>query len=203
MADREQPLVSIDVLAVRVKKEATEYALHRREFEPYAGSVALPGVLLLPGERVADAAKRALLKIGVKDAPYISHFGVFDETNRDPRGATISLAHIAVVKSDAESSAEWGELWHEVIPTLPFDHNAILDAGLDALSSRLWRDWDFTRAVLDDPFTTSGAISLSRALDAMPAERNNFVRWLESSKRFSRSEDQSGFASRDTRWEWL
>lgn len=204
--DREQPLISIDVVAVRTHHDQIEYALHRRPFEPYIGDLALPGVLLLPGERVLEAAQRAItskLQIDGNSVLHISQVGVFDETNRDPRGATISLSYIAVIDPDAANGAEWFSLWHEVIPSLPFDHNSIIDSSLTALSERLWHDWGFTRAILPNPFTTSEALMVSRALDAVPSAPSKFSRWLTSTGRFERTEDQSGFSSRDTRWEWV
>lgn len=203
--DREQPLISIDVVAVRTHHDQIEYALHRRPFEPYIGDLALPGVLLLPGERVAEAANRAIaskLQMSADAIRYVSPSGVFDETNRDPRGATISLAHIAVVDTDADNDATWVALWHDEEPQLPFDHNSIIGAALTTLSERMWHDWDFTRALLSNPFTTSEALMVSRALDAVPSAPSKFSRWLTSTGRFVRAEDQSGFSSRDTRWEW-
>lgn len=163
--DREQPLISIDVVALRFREYGgrgwreyeMSYALHERPFEPYAGHLALPGVLLGSGERLEDAALRALrdkTSIAASDVRSLTQFAVFDGTNRDPRGATISICFLAVTDAD-EDEATWLRMWEDEEPPLPFDHSAILSAAFEAAHQRLWTDWSFTKSILTEPFTTS------------------------------------------------
>lgn len=204
---REQPLISVDVVPFRVnpRKGDLEFGLHRRPFDPYADELALPGVLLLPGERVHEAAYRALeakLEIKRDDVLSMIQTSVHDETNRDPRGATVSIVFVAVIRY-REDDGDWLSLWTDEVPHLPFDHNAILTDSFISLGIMLWSDWSVTRSLLGERFTTSSALSLSSALNRHPSAPSNLSRWLGKSGKVERDSDQSGLSGRDTRWRWL
>lgn len=202
-----QPLVSVDVVAYRWRwrapGEGLAFALHHRPNAPFQGRAALPGVLLAPGESLRDAAKRALTtKLGIDAAAFkhLAQFGAFDESNRDPRGATISIGHLAVLSSDDQGMQQGYWVPGLTAETeLPFDHNAILAAAAATLRHRLWSDWELTRALLGEEFTTKGALALSRALDALPNRASNLARWLESTGKV----DRLGSRGRDTVWRWV
>ena len=92
-ADRPQirsSLVSVDVLALRFSRAARqlELGVAARAREPFRDQLALPGVLLGDGERLREAAVRALTgKLGVSeiDIRGVGQVVTFDEPNRDPR----------------------------------------------------------------------------------------------------------------------
>ena len=67
----DQSLVSIDVIALRFgnpEPGMLRLAVTPRQAEPYTGQLALPGVLLGAGERLQDAARRAVTtKLGIPD----------------------------------------------------------------------------------------------------------------------------------------
>lgn len=200
MTGWQQPLVSVDVVAVRWDGEELQFALHDRPNEPFAGRSALPGVLLLPGELLIDAVRRALdTKLGAAagGVVHVAQVGAFDGTNRDPRGATISIAHLAVF-DPAASNLATGQ-WVAQQSGLPFDHEAIIDAARNELGLRLWNDWPLTRAILGEEFTTKTALALSHRLDALPNRASNIARWLESTGRVERA----GQSGRAAVWSWL
>lgn len=202
MPNWEQPLVSVDVVAIRHVDGELRYAVHDRLLEPFAGRAALPGVLLLKGESLADAAKRAVTgKLGIPEAGIaaITQFGAFDGTNRDPRGATISLGHIAVLQpGTGDGDADWTPLGGASIG-LPFDHDLIAAAAASEVARRLWTDWELTRALLGDPFTTSEAIAITRQVGGrLPAPETNLSRWLKAREGVIKV----GLRGRDTVWEW-
>ena len=99
-ADRPQlrsSLVSVDVLALRFSRAARqlELGVAARLWEPFKDQLALPGVLLGDGERLREAALRALTgKLGVADSDVrgVGQVVTFDEPTRDPRGPTLSVA---------------------------------------------------------------------------------------------------------------
>lgn len=199
MTDWQQPLVSVDVVAVRWDGEELQFALHNRPNEPFAGKSALPGVLLLPGELLADAVHRAVsTKIGTAEEAvvHVAQVAAFDGTNRDPRGATISIAHLAVI-DPASSDLATGR-WVAQAPGLPFDHGVIIEAALSELGMRLWNDWPLTRAILGEEFTTKTALALSHRLDALPNRASNIARWLEATGRVERA----GQSGRAAVWSW-
>lgn len=197
----QQPLVSVDVVAVRWGGGALHYAINRRLFEPFLGELALPGVLLLPGESLRDAACRAVtVKLGIPatDIRSMAQFGAFDETNRDPRGATIAIGHLAVISADVDGAATWVDFTAAPV-TLPFDHNTMVAAAREALAGRLWIDWTLTRALLGEEFTTGQAIALSTLLEHLPDRSTNLARWLVATGRV----EKAGMHGRDTVWHWI
>lgn len=206
----QQPLVSVDVFALRWDGEQLRFALHRRLNEPFAGRNALPGVLLLPGELLGAAVRRAASsKLGIEDRllAHVAQVGAFDGTNRDPRGATISIAHLAVVAGESEGRAGGvnGDArdsatceWVTEAGGLPFDHDTIVAGALAELGLRLWNDWSLTRAILGPEFTTKSALALSHRLDALPNRASNIARWLEATGRVQRA----GQSGRAAVWRW-
>lgn len=195
----QQPLVSVDVVALSWRDEQLRFALHERPNEPFAGRSALPGVLLLPGELLGGAVTRALeskLALARDQIAHMGQVGAFDGTNRDPRGATISIAHLAVI-SGSEGELPLGS-WETSAEGLPFDHDAIVAATFAELGLRLWNDWELTRAILGEQFTTKSALALSHRLDAVPGRASNIARWLEATGRVRRA----GSSGRAAVWQW-
>ncbi|MFF0501252.1 NUDIX hydrolase [Nocardia aobensis] len=98
----QQSAVSLDVVALRFGDDdaTVTFAVAPRQWDPFAGELALPGVLLGRGERLATAARRAVhSKLGVPDDAILAagQLVTFDEPNRDPRGPTLSIAMWAVL----------------------------------------------------------------------------------------------------------
>ncbi|WP_454228661.1 hypothetical protein [Propioniciclava flava] len=103
--------VSVNALTLRFNpatRDLFEFAVVRRVTQPYARRLALPGVTLWEGERLADAAVRAVtrkLGLSLRDQGQLT---VFDEPARDPRGATLSALLWAVAEDgDATPGVEW------------------------------------------------------------------------------------------------
>ncbi len=201
MSEPLQPLVSIDVVPVRYNRESAqiEFATGERIFEPFLGAQALPGVLLRSGESIDGAAERALSsKVGLPHGVF-HQLGAFDSTNRDPRGATIS---IAILSAQAPQIISNKAVWNSTIGELPFDHSAIVEAGLEVLSQALWRDVAFTKALLGDRFTTADAT----AVGSPTPHVSNARRWFEVWPHVRRVEVESkpGTVGRPPiTWEWV
>lgn len=81
----------------KLPKKELKLLLVRREVYPYKGSWALPGGFCKPGEDVIDAARRELYEETNLENAYLSLFGSFGETDRDPRGWVISNAFLALI----------------------------------------------------------------------------------------------------------
>lgn len=163
-----QPLVSVDTVPVTVRDGRLHLITSRRAWEPFAGRQALPGVLLMPGERIAEAARRALAsKAGIaeSDILHMADATVFDNPDRDPRGPTISLVHAAVIGSfNAGDDVELTPITET--GGLPFDHDAIVARTAGAILNALWVDLELTRALLGAEFSTAEAARLTRELSA-------------------------------------
>lgn len=197
----DQPLVSIDVVPVRYNKadQKLEYAVGARLFEPFKGESALPGVLLNTGEGVTAAASRALeSKVGLPVGE-LRQFGVFDGTNRDPRGATISIAYLSVQPAQSSNN---DVTWLSGEQDLPFDHALIAAEAQKHIKLLLWQDLPLTRTLLGESFTVADALALGSPVP----HKSNIGRWLEAHPSLRRSDNLSktGNIGRPAvQWEWL
>lgn len=203
-----QPLVSIDVVPLHFNRAGgvLTYGTGKRLFEPFQGKSALPGVLLGSGESIMEAAERALrvktdLPLGV-----IRQLGAFDSTNRDPRGATISIALLSVQSDvDASTLATWHSVKyfdHGGISQLPFDHDSIVQAAIERVYQVVWKDVPLTRDLLGEQFTTAQAVALAPPTPLV----SNTKRWLSTWPHVQRIEStkKTGQVGRpSTTWEWI
>lgn len=200
-------LVSVDVLALHFDRTSRQVKLGVavRAQDPYAGEPALPGVLLGDGERLRDAALRAMTgKLGV-EAESVSGIGqvvTFDEPNRDPRGPTLSVAMWAGITGHSDP-ALWFPL--EELPPLAFDHDRIVADCRVLLAGSLWRDPLLARALTGRRFPTADAVDITATLTGRPPDRGNLNRTLRAIPGLVRTEER--MAARPTGrpaavWEW-
>ncbi|HBX79896.1 MAG: NUDIX hydrolase [Propionibacteriaceae bacterium] len=194
--------VSVDVLALRYRpaRGTVEVATTVRSSEPFQGQLALPGVLLLEGERLAEAASRAVEKKLGASVAALGQLVVFDEPTRDPRGATLSAAMWAVTDGDGE--CEWFGL--DALPELAFDHNRIVEECRPLLADKLWRDLTFTRALTGRAFPVSAAVAITTSLTDQAPDRGNLNRRLASLRGLNVSTRRvvAGRGRPGTLWEW-
>ncbi|MBB5802251.1 8-oxo-dGTP diphosphatase [Saccharothrix ecbatanensis] len=180
----ESTLVSVDVLALRFDPNARTVLLGvaPRALEPFAGALALPGVLLGRGERLRDAARRAVTgKLGVPEEAISAsgQLATFDEPSRDPRGPTLSIALWSTI--DATRLTGAGPTWTQLddVPPLAFDHDRIVRDCRPMLADRLWRDTTFTAGLLGREFTTAQALDLTESLTGDRPYPANLGRTME------------------------
>jgi ADP-ribose pyrophosphatase YjhB (NUDIX family) len=193
--------VSVDVLVLRYDRALRQLrlGLHERTLEPFAGWPALPGVLLLRGERIRDAAARALAKVQLT-ARGSGQLITFDEPSRDPRGPTLSVATWAV--TDDIGTARWSG-WDER-PPLAFDHDRIVTDCRPLLAGMLWRDPSFTRLLTGAEFPVTDALALHQALTGAAPDRGNLNRTLATIPGLHRTDRQAstGRGRPSTIWAW-
>ncbi|SUE13327.1 hydrolase [Rhodococcus gordoniae] len=130
LTDYPRPSVAVDVAVLTVDEVLKVLVVERPE-----GSFALPGTFLHPGERLAEAAERALRdKAGLTGVDF-HQLAMLDDPERDDRGWVLSMAHGAAVPV-AEIPAE-----AHLVPTtettgLAFDHAEIVDLAVADLRRR-------------------------------------------------------------------
>ncbi|MFC3963016.1 NUDIX hydrolase [Nocardia jiangsuensis] len=177
-----QSVVSVDVVTLRFwgEDQGIRLGVAPRGHPPFAGELALPGVLLGRGERLVAAAHRALVtKLGAPE-PAIAAIGqlvTFDEPSRDPRGPTLSIAMWAVL-GPHDSPAQWVSF--DSVPPLAFDHNAIVGTARTLLTGLLWKDPAFTRALLGHRFPATRAVELATSVHGTRPDPANLNRTLAS-----------------------
>lgn len=180
-------------------------ATHRRGWAPYAGRLALPGVLLGAGERIREASLRALAKLGATPEAVTGsgQLVTFDEPNRDPRGPTLSIATWATLDRPLPLPA----IWHPVrqVPALAFDHNRIVTDVLPRLAGGLWRDLELTRGLTGPDFTAGDAVDLVRELAGAEPDRGNLNRTLAAVPGLRRTDERravKGTGRPSVVWSW-
>ncbi len=137
------PMVTVDVVIFTLRENDLQVLLVRRRNPPFAGMWAIPGGFVDIDEPLEAAALRELEEeTGVRDV-YLEQFHTFGDPGRDPRGRTITVAYLALVRADpvqpraGDDAAE--ARWWSVsdLPPLAFDHDRILACALAHLRRNL------------------------------------------------------------------
>lgn len=216
----EQPLISVDVVPVRLNKQTgeTTVILAERMFEPFLAEEALPGVLLTPNERVTEAAYRALVdKAGISkdNIKHLIDVGVSDNPNRDPRGATLSIVMLAIVDSDTDLGVKAVEKDLDKVNSieLPFDHNNLILKAVGHLASSLFEEKEVTRSFLGEQFRSNEAQKAQSIVSSLSGHvetdnPSNFSRklrhtgWLEQSEVPNTADDKRPRGRPSASWTW-
>lgn len=141
--DYPRPSVTVDAVVFALRRQSLQVLLIRRKHDPFAGHWALPGGFLEIDEPIETGARRELKEeTGLATKAPFSFLGVYGAPGRDPRGRTISIAHLtlwpgtppAPSGQDDASDAGWSDAFKTLeYEPLAFDHSAILGDGLAAL----------------------------------------------------------------------
>jgi 8-oxo-dGTP diphosphatase len=149
-------VVAVDVVLFTVREveaieDAWQVLLVQRDDAAFAGKWSLPGVLVRAGETFADAARRALrTKAGLNATDwYLDQIGTFGAPDRDTRGRVVSVAHVALERSDelvlvpggSVLRAEWVPVRRLPAETLAFDHADMLRVAINRTQAKLRYSW--------------------------------------------------------------
>ncbi len=134
-----KPSLTADAAVFRIERGRLEVLLVRRANEPFKGAWAFPGGFVEKDEPIARAASRELFEETGLKGVQLSQFHSFGDPGRDPRGWTVTVAHIGAVRpgrdktkaGDDAQSAKWFDAANP--PRLAFDHADILNAALNRL----------------------------------------------------------------------
>ncbi len=204
--------VSVDVLVLRFDPEARTVLLGvaPRAAAPFAGDLALPGVLLGVGERLREAGARAVVtKLGLPPGTLTAtgQLVTFDEPNRDPRGPTLSVALWATTGPGPAVTGN-DVVWAppDKLPPLAFDHDRIVADCRPLLADKLWRDTGFTAGLLGRTFTTAQALDVSEALTGDRPYPANLGRTMERVPGLRRTTEHAAALPKGGRppslWQW-
>jgi 8-oxo-dGTP diphosphatase len=149
-------VVAVDMVLFTVREaerieEAWQVLLVQRDDAAFAGKWSLPGVLVRAGESFAAAARRAVrTKAGLDAAHwYLEQIGTFGDPERDTRGRVVSVAHMALERSDGLTlvpggkvmRAEWVPVRRVPAESLAFDHPDMLRVAANRVQSKLRYSW--------------------------------------------------------------
>ncbi|QCQ90430.1 NUDIX hydrolase [Rhodococcus sp. SGAir0479] len=150
LTDYPRPSVAVDVAVLTVRTGRLHVVVVGRP----DGGWALPGTFLRPGERLADAAERALrTKAGLTGTGF-HQLAMFDAPDRDDRGWVLSMAHGAALPSeDLPADTQLVRVdGRTVAEPLAFDHAAMVAHAVDDLRERYTRRVD-PSGLLQETFT--------------------------------------------------
>ncbi|MCC6179485.1 MAG: NUDIX hydrolase [Chloroflexi bacterium] len=149
-------VAAVDVVLFTVRSDtrvddAWQVLLVRRDDEAFGGRWSLPGVLLRVEETFDEAARRALQSKAGLDAEdwYLEQLATFGRPDRDSRGRVVSVAHVALVRTDELVLQPGGHIlqvdWFPVsaLPwgALAFDHGDMLRIAIDRVRSKVRYSW--------------------------------------------------------------
>jgi 8-oxo-dGTP diphosphatase len=149
-------VIAVDVVLFTVRPaeridESWQALLVKLDDPAFSGKWALPGVLVRAEEDFDAAARRALLtKTGLDPRGwYLDQLGTFGAPGRDTRGRVVSVAQVALERSDELSlepgggvlKAEWAPVRGIAPDSMAFDHSAILQAAMNRIQSKLRYSW--------------------------------------------------------------
>src|SRR3989344_6711533 len=124
------PKLAVDVLIADEKKGIL---LIKRKTEPFKGKYVLPGGMVEYGETVEKAATREAKEETGLDVELEGILGVYSDSDRDPRGHTVSIVFFATPKKGKISgSTETEDVGYKTLKEienleLAFDHETIVE----------------------------------------------------------------------------
>ncbi|WP_407482459.1 NUDIX hydrolase [Elizabethkingia meningoseptica] len=166
-------------------KEDLQILLIKRKIEPFKGSWALPGGLVLDDEDLDEAVKRELYEEAGIKPDFLEQLYSFGNVGRDPRNRVVSVAYLGLVNPSyfelfADSDAEDAQ-WFSVhkLPPLAFDHQKIIDTALKRLRTKIqYQPVGFN--LLNEEFPFSDLENLYKAIIGQEIDRRNFRKKIMS-----------------------
>jgi len=174
-----RPALTVDCVVFGLDGQELRVLLIQRNDDPHAGSWALPGGFVELHETLEQAAMRELQEETGLTRVYLEQLYTFGGVDRDPRERVVSVAYYALVKlsdhsvqaaTDARDAA-----WFDVndLPSLAFDHDAIVDMALYRLKGKV-RYQPIGFELLAPRFTLSQLQRMYETILERPLDKRNF-----------------------------
>jgi ADP-ribose pyrophosphatase YjhB (NUDIX family) len=131
--------VSLAVV-LQVRRGVLQTLLWQRRRAPFKDTWSLPGGYLATGETLETSIRRHLAdKVDVRELSYLEQLETLSNPRRSPREWQLATAYLGLVPSDLDPRVPSDTAWHPVddLPTLAFDHEAIVLAGRERLRGKL------------------------------------------------------------------
>ncbi len=179
-----RPALTVDCVVFGFDEGDLKVMLIQRDASPFEGKWALPGGFAQIDETLENAALRELEEETGLQNIFLEQLYTFGDLQRDPRERVVSVAYYALVKlkdyrlqaaTDARQAA-----WFSVsdVPSLAFDHNRILDAGLKRLQGKV-RYQPIGFELLPKKFTLSQLQHLYEAILEREFDKRNFRKKIQ------------------------
>lgn len=142
-----QAAVAVDLLVFTIDDDRLKVLTVRRQYEPFAGMRALPGVFIRPDESLDEAARRGLREETGLEGIYFEQLYTWGAPDRDPRRRVLSVSYMALVEIAQLRGAAAGlrttetRLWdvQELLAAddIAFDHKNIIAYGRERLANKV------------------------------------------------------------------
>ena len=193
----EGPSVTVDMVAYCFVGGKIKLLLIRRKSHPYQNCLALVGGFMDKGEDAAHACQREVREEVNLDLPLekIEQLMTVSTPGRDPRGWTVTIAHLVYLPSRALDLVQAGDDAKDVVfvdvdfqtgkcfleeveldeQAFAFDHYAIIQESIKRIQGRL--DWNPTFLyLLEEEFTVYEGTELVNLINpGRPIVSNNFL----------------------------
>ena len=139
--------VAVDLLVFTIEEDRLKILTIRRQYPPFEGQRALPGVFVRDDETLDQAARRGLQEeTGLEDI-YFEQLYTWGAPDRDPRRRVISVSYLALVDAQRlrgfgpglrTTGAELADV-QELLTAedLAFDHRQIIACGRERLAGKV------------------------------------------------------------------
>ena len=178
--------IAVDAIVFGYQNNQIYILLIQQKFGTSQSIWALPGGLVQNEESLLDAVQRELNEETNVKVNYLEQLFTFgDDVFRDSRNRVISVAYFALVdakkleiKSDTDAeNVNWFRI--DEIPNLAFDHNKIIEKGIERLKSKLtYQPIGFD--LLESEFLFSDLENLYCTILNKEIDRRNFRKKLMS-----------------------
>ena len=125
---------------LQVRDGILQVLLWQRALEPFAGSWALPGGVLAPGETLEASIRRHLAtKVDLAEVAHLEQVATYSSPDRNPVEWEIATAYLGLVPLGVDPSVPADTAWHGVdaLPPTAFDHGAIIQSARERLRGKL------------------------------------------------------------------
>ena len=171
------PAVTTDSVIFGFDGTKLKVLLIERGQEPHKARWAFPGGFVRMDESCEEGALRELQEETNMSCSYMEQFRTYSNPNRDPRERIITVAYLALVKTqevqagDDASKAQWFDI--NEVPQLAFDHDVILRDALKHLRERIhFQPIGFE--LLPEKFTMRQLQNLYESILDVHFDRGNF-----------------------------
>ena len=135
--------IAVDAVVFGYSDNKLNILLIQQKYGLNAGKWALPGGFVRDDETLDEAVVRELIEETGVQANYLEQLYTFGAINRDERTRVVAVSYIALinpknytVKADTDAKdAKWFTV--NDIPELAFDHNEIIETGLNRLKAKI------------------------------------------------------------------
>jgi len=177
------PAVTTDVVIFTIRDDQLKLLLIKRAGAPYKGKWALPGGFVHLDEDIDSGARRELEEETGVSGVYLEQLYTFGGVDRDPRERVITVAYFALIPSDkiqlrAATDAEAvGWFGFDELPSLAFDHQAIVDMAHERLVAKL----DYSTIAfqfMPEQFTLRQLQDIYEIILQEEVDKRNFRKWV-------------------------